>query len=335
MVNLATSYMGLALEHPIVASAGPLQHDLDGIRRLEDGGAAAIVLFSLFEEQIRAEHDAADDLLQRGTESAAESLSYFPELPHFRIGPERYLELVRAARERTRVPVLASLNGATSGGWVEYAKLLEQAGASAIELNLHVVPTDENKSGRDVEDEFLAVVRAVRANVTIPLAVKVGPFFSAWAHMARQLELAGADALVVFNRFYEPDIDVERREVVPRLELSTPAEMRLPLLWLGVLHGRLRASLAGSTGVDSVTDAVKFLMAGADVVMTTSALLRHGPGHLGALRDGLRAWLEARGYDSVAQLRGSTSRSRVADASVFERANYVQSLEGYRAPSVR
>jgi dihydroorotate dehydrogenase (fumarate) len=319
--------MGLELDHPIVASAGPLSTDLDGIRRLEDGGAAAIVLFSLFEEQIRREAETVEQLLSLGTESVAESLSYFPELPDFRVGPERYLELVRRAREAAEVPIIASLNGASEGGWVEYAALLEQAGAFALELNLHFVPTDDRQSGRDVEERCLSIVRAVRSRISVPLAVKVGPFFSAWAHMAKQLVLAGANGLVVFNRFCEPDFDVERREVVPHLKLSTPDEMRLPLLWISILYGRNEASLAGSTGVETPTDAVKYLMAGADVVMTTSALLRHGPTHLGSLRDGLREWLDTRGYASVAQLRGSMSQRKVSDPSVFERVNYVQAIE--------
>ncbi len=329
-MNLRTSYMGLDLDHPVVASPGPFSRDIDGVLRLEDGGAAAVVLASLFEEQIKAERDAAHALLEHGSEAFAESQSFFPDVPDFEVGPERYLELVRKARERARVPVIASLNGASLGGWVEHARMLEQAGASALELNLHFVPTGE-ESGAEVEARCLEIVQAVRAQITIPLAVKVGPFFSAWGHMARALSQAGANGLVLFNRFYEPDLDIDRREVVPHLELSSPSEMRLGLLWLSVLYGRIGASLAGSTGVDTPAHVVKYLMAGADIVMTTSAVLRHGPGHLRTLREGLRDWLSARGYSDIAQLRGSMSRGKVADPSAFERASYVQSIEAFKS----
>jgi dihydroorotate dehydrogenase (fumarate) len=335
MTDLRTTYMGLALDHPVVASAGPLSKDLDGIKRLEDGGAAAIVLFSLFEEQIRHEQAAMEHFSSAGAESFAESLSYFPDVPTFRVGPDRYLELVRRARESTDIPIIASLNGATESGWTDYARLLQKAGASAIELNVHFVPTDPDLTGAEVEERYVSIVCAVKAQVDLRVAVKVSPYFTAVANVASRLVQAGADALVLFNRFHQPDFDVERREVAPSLRLSSPEEIRLPLLWLGVLSGRLRANLAASTGVDSHQEVVKCLAAGADVVMTTSSLLRHGPARLATLRDGLADWLAAHDYASVTQLRGSMSQRRVLDPSGFERANYVRTLEGYENPFAR
>jgi dihydroorotate dehydrogenase (fumarate) len=335
MVNLETTYMGLTLAHPVVASASPLSKDLDGIRRLEDGGAAAIVMFSLFEEQIRHEAAALEHLVDVGTDSFAESLSYFPAGLDFRVGPGRYLELVRRAREAVRVPLIASLNGVTSEGWTDYARQLQQAGASAIELNVYYVAADIDVTGREVEQRYIDVLRAVKAAVTIPIAIKVGPFFSAFANVARQLDEAGADALVLFNRFYQPDFDLEKREVAASLELSTPSEIRLPLLWLAVLHGRLKASLAATTGVYGPAEVVKYLLAGADVVMMTSALLRHGPGHLRTIVDQTSEWLEGHGYASVRELRGAMSQRKVSDPSAFERANYIRMLERYVVPGVQ
>lgn len=332
MVDLRTRYLGLELAHPIVASASPISKELDGIRRLEDSGAAAIVMFSLFEEQIRAEGAALESLVSAGTESFAESLTYFPDVGDFRVGPGRYLELLHRAREAVDVPVIASLNGTTSAGWIDYARQLQQAGASAIELNVYQVAADPDVSGTQIEEQIVDVLRAVKRTVTIPVAIKLGPFFSAFANMARKLDEAGADGLVLFNRFYQPDFDLERREVVPSLELSTSHEVRLPLLWLAVLHGRVRCSLAATTGVHGPEEVVKYVMAGADVAMTTSSLLRRGAGHLRALLDGTRGWLESHGYASVTQLRGSMSQRKVSDPSAFERANYIRVLESYREP---
>lgn len=334
MVDLRTTYMGMELAHPVIASASPLSKDVDGIKRLEDGGAAAIVMFSLFEEQIRHEREAVEHLTDLGAESFAESLGYFPALPDFRVGPDRYLTLIRRAREAVRVPILASLNGVTSEGWVDYAKQIHQAGASAIELNVYSIAADLALTGRDVEERYLAILRAVKAAVPIPVAMKLSPFFSAFGNMAKQLDEAGADALVLFNRFYQPDFDLERLEVVPNLELSAPGEIRLPLLWIAVLHGRVRASLAATTGVHTPAEVLKYLMAGADAVMTTSSLLRKGPQHLGALIAGARAWMEQRGYASVAQMKGSMSQRKVADPAAFERANYLRILESFRNPYV-
>ena len=328
-MDLRTRYMGLDLAHPIVASPSPLSKDLDGIRRLEDAGAAAIVLFSLFEEQIRHESASLEHFAQAGTESFAESLSYFPGAGNLRVGPTRYLELLRRAREAVSVPIIASLNGVTDEGWTDYARQLQEAGAAAIELNVYHVAADLDVTGAEVEQRYLDVLFAVKAAVTIPVAIKVGPFFSAFGNMARRLDEVGADALVLFNRFYQPDFDLERREVVPSLKLSTPDEIRLPLLWLAVLYGRVKASLAATTGVHGPDEVVKYMLAGADVVMTTSSLLHHGPAHLSTLVSGLREWLDHHGYVSVSQMRGAMSQRKVADPTAFERANYIRVLERY------
>lgn len=329
MPDLRTTYLGLELPHPLVASASPISKDLDGIKRLADAGAAAIVLFSLFEEQIRHERAALAHLTEVGTESFAEALSYFPDPARYRVGPDRYLELVRRARAATSIPIIASLNGITSEGWVDYAGHLQEAGATALELNVYFVPASLEMTGRDVEERVLAVLRAVKSRVSIPVAMKLSPFFSAFGHMARQLDDAGADGLVLFNRFYQPDFDLERREVVPSLDLSTPAELRLPLRWIALLHGRVRASLAATTGVHTAIEAVKVLMAGADAVMTTSALLQRGPEHIGTITAGLAEWLERHELVSVTQMKGSMSQRNVADPTAFERANYLKVLESY------
>jgi dihydroorotate dehydrogenase (fumarate) len=336
MTDLATTYLGLRLKHPVVASAGPLSRTLDGIRELEDAGAAAIVLFSLFEEQIRLENAATEHLLSAGTESFPEALSYFPQGEDYEVGPEPYLELIRQAREATGVPIIASLNGITDRGWIDYAGKIEQAGASALELNVYYIPADLVTTGREVEERYLTVLQAVKATVGIPVAMKLSPFFSAFGAMARELVTIGADALVLFNRFYQPDFDLEKLDVAPTLSLSRPDEIRLPLLWLAILHGRLDVSLAATTGVHRRDEVVKSLMAGADAVMTTSALLEHGPEQLHTLRDGLRRWMEERGYASVAQMKGSMSQLNVADPTAFERANYIKILDSFHrlAPTV-
>jgi dihydroorotate dehydrogenase (fumarate) len=306
-----------------------LSHDLDGIRRLEDGGAAAVVLFSLFEEQIRWENDTVARLTAIGAESTGEVSSYFPPIGDFVAGPDAYLDLLRRARQAVNIPIIASLNGATSSGWVDYARLMHSAGASAIELNIFYIPADASITGRDVEQRYEDVVSAVSRAVPIPVAVKVSPFFSATGEMARRLVSAGARGLVLFNRFYQPDVDLDRLEVAPTMELSSPAEIRLPLLWIAVLHGRVEASLAATTGVHSYAEVAKYLLAGADAVMTTSALLTHGPGHVRTLVDGLAAWLDSKGFESVAQIKGSMSQRHVTDPSAFERANYMKVLQSW------
>lgn len=331
MVDLRTRYLGLELAHPIVASASPLSKDEGGVKRLEDGGAAAVVMSSLFEEQLRQEAAAVDYLMTFGAQSHGEAADYFPNV-QFRVGPERYLELLRRAREAVRIPVIASLNGVTSEGWIDYAKQLHQAGAAAIELNVYYLPSDLTETGAEVEQRYLDILRAVKAVVPIPVAMKLGPFFSAFGHMARSLDEAGADGLVLFNRFYQPDFDLEKMEVAPDLELSSPSEIRLPLRWIAVLHGKIKASLAATTGVHTAREVLKYILAGADVVMSTSAVLRHGPAHFRTLVNELQQWLEQRGYISVSQLRGAMSQSKVRDPAAFTRSNYIHMLEQFRNP---
>ncbi len=333
MMNLETDYLGLQLTHPLIASASPLTSELDSICALEDAGAAAIVMHSLFEEQLTREDAAFERLLGAGNEAFAEALNYFPSVGVYRSTSDRYLETLRAASERCDIPVIASLNGVSAEGWIGYATGMEQAGAAAIELNVYYIPADLQESGDEVEERYLAVVRAVRAAVSIPVAVKLAPCFSALGHMATRLVAAGADGLVLFNRFYQPDFDLDTLEASPNLELSSPIEIRPGLLWLAALRGRLSASLAASGGVSGPEEAVKYLLAGADAVMTTSSLLRHGIGHMTTLRDGVREWLESRGYRSIDQIRGLLSLENVADPSAFERANYIRLLEGFEAPA--
>lgn len=333
-MDLTTTYMGLKLQHPIVASASPLSRTLDGIKRLEDAGAAAVVLFSLFEEQIRFENESFDYLSEAGTESFAESLSYFPPVGDFRVGPDSYLELIRSAKAAVKIPIIASLNGVTSAGWTEYAKEMQEAGADALELNIFYIPANVSTSGREVEQRYEDVIRAVRAAVSIPIAVKLSPFFSSMGEMATRFVMAGANGLVLFNRFYQPDFDLDELEVVPDLELSSASEIRLPLLWIAVLHGRLNCSLAATRGVQTGIEVVKYLMAGADAVMSTSALLRNGTGHLTTLLKGLTDWMEKREYESVAQMKGSMSQLKVADPAAFERANYIKVLQSYKSPYI-
>lgn len=333
-MDLATTYLGLELKHPIVASASPLSKTLDGIKRMEDAGAAAIVMFSLFEEQIRHENESFDYLMEAGTDQFAESLTYFPAVEDYRIGPDSYLELIRKATEATGVPIIASLNGITKAGWTEYARDMAEAGAKAIELNVYYIPASLDITGAEVEQRYLDVVGAVKSAVSVPVAVKLSPFFSSTGDMARRLVAAGADGLVLFNRFYQPDFDLEELEVVPDLDLSSASEIRLPLLWIAVLHGRLKVSLAATRGVQSGIEVLKYVMAGADAVMTTSALLRNGVGHMKTLLDGVTGWMERRGYESIRQMKGSMSQLKVGDPSAFERANYIKVLQSYKSPYV-
>ncbi len=330
-MDFTTNYMGLKLQHPIVASAGPLSGTLDGIKRLEDGGAAAVVMFSLFEENIRHENEAFSHLMESGTQSFAESLSYFPDVDSFHVGPDSYLNLLRQASESVKVPIIASLNCVTGEGWIDYAKQMQQAGASGLELNIYSVEADLDATSEEVEQRYLDILAAVKSTVNIPVALKLSPFFSAMGHMAKRLDQAGADALVLFNRFYQPDIDIQALEVKPSLGLSSAGEIRLPLLWIALLHGKLNASLAATRGVEKPDEVIKYLLAGADVVMTTSALLRHGPSYMTVLLDGLKAWMDARRFSSVAQVRGGMSRSKVANPGAFERANYIRELESFQS----
>jgi dihydroorotate dehydrogenase (fumarate) len=327
MIDLSTVYLGMKLRTPLVASASPLSQDLDGIRRLEDAGASAIVLYSLFEEQLRQEAMELDYHLSAGTESFAESLTYFPMHSEFRTGPEGYLEHIEAAKKAVQIPVIASLNGATLGGWTKYAKAMEDAGADAIECNIYFIPSEMDIPGYEVEQRYVDIVRAVKSSVRIPVAIKLSPFFSNMAHMAKWLVDAGANALVLFNRFYQPDIDLNELEVRPNVLLSTPQALRLPLTWIGILYGRVRASLAATSGIHGAEDVIKLLMAGADVTMLCSSLLRNGIGHLSTIERELREWMEEHEYESVDQMQGSMSQIRCADPSAFERAQYMRAVK--------
>ncbi|HXJ34357.1 MAG TPA: dihydroorotate dehydrogenase-like protein [Candidatus Eisenbacteria bacterium] len=329
MIDLSTSYLGFELRSPLVLSASPLSEDLDSIRRAEDAGVAAVVLHSLFEEQLAIESHDFDHHLSHHAYSVAEALTYFPEPGAFARGPDAYLEHIRRVKAAVDVPVVASLNGVSSGGWVEFSRAIEQAGADALELNCYFVPTDPLLAGGEVERMYLDLVRDVRVHVGIPLAVKLPHFFSAIANVAHQLDLAGADGLVLFNRFYQPDIDLEQLEVVPNLTLSNPGELRLRLRWVAILYGHVKADLAVTGGVHEATDVLKAMMAGASIAMMASALLRHGVEHLRIVERDLRAWMEAHEYVSIRQMRGSMSHQHCAEPAAFERANYLKVLRSY------
>lgn len=326
MIDLRTRYLGLTLASPLVASASPLGESLDTIRALEDAGAAAVVLPSLFEEQIELESQHLDRYLSYGTESYAEALSYFPDVHHCGFGPDAYVEHVRRAKAAVSIPIIASLNGVSSGGWIDYARQIEQAGADALELNVYYVPTDPLLTGGQVERMYLDLARDVKASVTIPVAVKLGHAFSAVANLARHLDLAGVDGLVLFNRFYLPDFDLDRLEVVPRLTLSSSYELLVRLHWAAILFGRVHADLAVTGGVHSGTDVLKAMMAGARVAMMASALLQHGVRHLTVVRAEVLGWMERREYTSIGEMQGSMSYRSVAEPAAFERANYMKVL---------
>jgi dihydroorotate dehydrogenase (fumarate) len=330
-MSLDTTYLGLKLRTPLVVSASPLSEEIDDIRRMEDAGAAAVVLYSLFEEQIRREQLELHHHLTHATESHAEALTYFPEPAQFHLGPEGYLNHVRRAKQAVGIPVIASLNGATAGGWTLYAREIERAGADAIELNIYNIPTDPDVTGAQIEQSYVEILRMVREAVTIPVAVKLSPFFSNLANMARKLDDAGAGGLVLFNRFYQPDINLDALEVRPHVILSTPHALRLPMRWVAILYGRVRADLGATSGVHTAHDVLKMLMAGASVTMLCSALLRHGINHLAVVERELREWMLEREYESVAQMRGSMSQLHCADPSEFERAQYVRALHSVRS----
>ncbi|HEX8013080.1 MAG TPA: dihydroorotate dehydrogenase-like protein [Casimicrobiaceae bacterium] len=328
-MDLTTDYMGLRLRNPLIASASPLNGELGTLRALEDYGAGAVVLPSIFEEQIVAERYEFDCCTEVPASGFAEAQTYFPTGIGYGLGPERYLDIVQRAKEAIAIPVIASLNCTTHEGWSDYARGLQQAGADAIELNIYLIPADLAMTGREVEQHYLDILAAVKASVAIPVAVKIGPHFSAIGAMARALASSGADALVLFNRFFQPDIDIATLRLSMDLALSTPAEMRLPLLWIAILYSRVSASLAASTGVETADDAFKYLLVGADTVMTTSSLLRHGVGHMRTLVDGLSALLAAREIDALEDIRGCMSQKNVNNPMAFERANYIHILQGY------
>jgi dihydroorotate dehydrogenase (fumarate) len=330
-VDLRTRYLGLDLRSPIVASPSPLTREPESAAQLVEAGAAALVLPSLFEEEILHEELELDRSLAAGTEQFAEALDYFPAVDTYAGTGDQYLDRLRRIKDAVDVPVIASLNASTPGGWVRYARRMQDAGADAMELNLYHLAADPSKTAGDMETRDLELIAAVRAAISVPLAVKLSPYYSALAGFAARAVEAGADGLVLFNRFYQPDLDLESLEVVPRLELSRPSELRLPMRWIAILRPQLPAgvSLAATSGIHGGTDAIKALLVGADVTMLTSALLHHGPGHIRAVEDGIRTWMEAGEYESVAQLRGSVSQGAVDDPSAFERANYVATLRSW------
>jgi dihydroorotate dehydrogenase (fumarate) len=327
-MDLSTDYMGLALRNPLVASPSPLSRTVDGVRQLADAGVGAVVLYSLFEEQLRRQSALDSELADAGAERFAEATSYFPEVAEEEPGPRVYLSLLERAVAAVDVPVIGSLNGVTPGGWADYARAMQDAGAAAIELNIYYLPGDSHISGRDVEQRHVDVLTRVKDAVTVPVAIKLAPYFSSTGEMALRLDEAGADGLVLFNRFLQPDIDPDRltREV-STMELSSPAEGRLPRTWIALLRGRVRASLAATTGVEEPADVAKYLLAGADVVMTTSALLRHGPAYAAVLLDGLSAWMDRKGYATLDDLRGTLAVAPGTDEAAHERASYFSVLQ--------
>jgi dihydroorotate dehydrogenase (fumarate) len=329
MIDLSTHYLGLKLRSPLVVAASPLCKDLTNLRHMEDCGASAVVLHSLFEEQLNIESNELDRFLWDGLDLSAESTTIFPDLGSYNIGPDHYLEHIRQAKQTVSIPVIASLNGVSKGGWVAYAKQIEQAGADALELNVYFIPTDSGATAEDIEQLYVDLVAEVRKTVKIPLAVKVGPFFSSFANMAHRLQEAGADGIVIFNRFYQPDFDLEAMEVKPAVTLSNSSELLLRLHWAAMLWGHLKADVAITGGVHTAEDVVKSMMAGAKVTMLASALLQNGVGYLRPLRNQLEAWLEKREYESVEQMQGSMSQRNVPNPKAFQRSNYMRVLSSY------
>jgi dihydroorotate dehydrogenase (fumarate) len=335
MIDLTTRYLGLSLRTPLVPSASPLSQEIASIRRLEDAGASAVVLYSLFEEQLRQESAELDHHLSTGTESFAESLTYFPQASEFRLGPEGYLEHIRKAKEAVDIPIIASLNGATVGGWTKFAREIEQAGADALECNIYYIPTDPELKAAEIEQTYVDIVWAVKSAISIPVAIKISPFFTNVANVAKRLDDAGADGLVLFNRFYQPDIDLEELEIRPNVLLSTPQALRLPLTWIGILYGKLKASLAATGGIHDPQDAIKMLMVGANVTMLCSSLLRNGINQLRHLERGIVDWMEQHEYESVKQMQGSMSQLRCPDPSAFERAQYMRAVKSLQHVMLR
>jgi dihydroorotate dehydrogenase (fumarate) len=325
-MDLTTTYLGLKLKNPLVPSASPLSQKVDSVRAMEDAGASAVVMYSVFEEQISYEQKELDHYLVRDENSFAEAASYFPDLGEFRTGPDEYLEQIRQLKAAVGIPVIASLNGVSAGGWIDYAAKMQEAGADALELNVYYVAADPTLTGGEIEQRYVDVLKTVKNGVQIPVSMKLSPYFSSMANVAVKLADAGADGLVLFNRFYQPDIDLEKLEVTPNVVLSTSTSARLSMRWIAILHGRTNASLAASTGVHNHEDVVKMLMVGADVTMMTSALLKHGIWHLASVREGLERWLEEKEYESVEQLKGSLSQRSVKEPAAFERANYMKAL---------
>jgi dihydroorotate dehydrogenase (fumarate) len=329
-MDLTTTYLGLKLRTPLVPSASPLSEEISNIRRMEDAGASAVVLHSLFEEQLILERYELHHHLTQGTESFAEAITFFPQAEEYHLGPEGYLNHIREAKKAVDIPVIASLNGTTTGGWIDFASQIEQAGADALELNIYYIPTNMGLTGAGVEQTYVDILDIVKKVVTIPVALKLSPFFSNLANMAKRLDDAGADGLVLFNRFYQPDIDLETLAVRPNVILSTPQALRLPLRWIAILYGRVSASLAATSGIHTAHDVIKMLMAGASVTMLCSVLLRHGIDQIRVIDQGMREWMEEHEYQSVQQMQGSMSQNRCANPSAFERAQYMRALQSYK-----
>lgn len=328
-MDLGVEYMGLHLKHPVVPSASPLSHTVDGILALEDAGASAVVMYSLFEEQITSESFYLDDYLTYGTNCYSEALDYFPDLQNYNVGPDDYLNLIRKAKESTEIPIIGSLNGVSSGGWIEYASLIEEAGADALELNIYFIPTNPVMTGKEVESLYVDILKDVKSTIEIPVAMKLSPYFSSTGNMAKMLVDEGANALVLFNRFYQPDFDLETLEVKPRLVLSHSPEMRLPLCWIAILYGQLLTDFAITSGIHTHEDVLKSLMAGAKVTMMASELLQNGIGRIQKVLMDMQHWMNEHEYESVRQMIGSMSRMNVAEPAAFERANYMKMLASY------
>lgn len=328
-MDLSTTYLGMKLKNPLVPSSSPLTRDIGSLRAMEDAGASAVVLYSMFEEQIMQESHTLNEHLIQGTDSFAEALNYFPEAPEYQRGPDTYLEHIRKAKEALDIPVMASLNGVSAGWWMRFAKDIEEAGADALELNIYYVPTDLSMTSDEVENLYIEALEVVKSAVSIPVAMKMNPYFSSLGNVANKLVTVGADGLVLFNRFYQPDIDLNNLEVVPNLQLSSSMELRLPLRWIALLYGRIETDLALTTGIHTVTDVLKGVAAGANVTMLASELLRNGVKRLQVLRAGVEAWLTENEYDSLSQLQGSMSQINCAEPAAFERANYMRVLSSY------
>lgn len=329
MVDLTTTYLGLKLKNPLVASPSPLAEKVENVKKMEAAGISAIVMYSLFEEQIIHESLELDHFLNRGTESFAEALTYFPDVGRYSLAPEKYIHALEKTKRAVNIPVMGSLNGVSTGGWIEYARKIQDAGADGLELNLYYIPTDLSLTSSQLEDNYVRLVSDVRAKVNIPLAIKLAPFFTALPNFASRLVEAGANALVLFNRFYQPDLDLETLEVVPNLVLSNSDELRLPLRWIAILYGKVKADLALTSGVHTREDAIKAIMAGANVAMTTSALLKRGTVAIQQILTGMEEWMVAHEYESVQQMRGSMSQGAVTDPAAFERANYMKVLNSF------
>ncbi len=329
-MDLSTKYLGMTLRSPLVASASPLSEDIGNIKKLEDAGVGAVVLYSLFEEQLRLEQEEYNFHTTQGTDAFAESLSYFPEVEDYKLGPELYLEHIQKAKEAVNIPIIASLNGSSLGGWTDYAKEFEKAGADAIELNIYYIPTNAEMTGAEVEQQYIDILKAVKGAVKIPVALKLSPFFSNFSNMAKRFDEAGADALVLFNRFYQPDIDLDEYEVTPNLLLSQSSAMRIPMRWIAILKDSIKADLAATSGIHTGTDVIKMLLVGANVTMLCSSLLKHGINHVKNIEDHMKQWMRENDYNAVSELQGSMSQKKSADPSSFERAQYMKAITKYQ-----